>query len=173
LFHVLPPCLLLPRCVIGLDQMNIRVLVTLFGQFVDGIKRMDACLCFSLLWFVAHAVLFRVMDQRDAAEVSNLQQLRVALTLDNVNDVVYGWTTLHLAAGNGHADCVSYCIKMGANVNAPMLDILHCTLHHGTDTSMLFVCCWTRVRLLTPQMMRDVHHYIVLFATNICYTTTG
>jgi hypothetical protein len=36
---------------------------------------------------VAHIVLFnRVMNQFDAAENGDLQQLRVALTVENVND---------------------------------------------------------------------------------------
>jgi ankyrin repeat protein len=52
-----------------------------------------------------------------AALDGNLQQLRDALTVDNVNASNCGWTALHYAALRGHADCVSYCIEMGANVN--------------------------------------------------------
>jgi hypothetical protein len=50
-----------------------------------------------------------------------LQQLRVALTADNVNNVDasdWGCTALHLAASNGHDECAKFCIEMGANVNA-------------------------------------------------------
>jgi ankyrin repeat protein len=47
------------------------------------------------------------------------QQLRVALTVDNVNDVdEHCWTALHHGAYIGDVDCVNYCIEMGANVNA-------------------------------------------------------
>jgi ankyrin repeat protein len=67
-------------------------------------------------------VLFRVMNQFEAAEEGNLQQLRVALTVNNVNDVdhVSGWTALHffVDASDGPVDCVKFCIEMGANVNA-------------------------------------------------------
>jgi ankyrin repeat protein len=78
---------------------------------------------FSSWCFVAHTVLFnRVMNQFEAAQVGNMQQLRVALTVDNVNDADYdgGWTALHWAAYayNGHEECVKFCIEMGANVNA-------------------------------------------------------
>jgi hypothetical protein len=73
-----------------------------------------------LVRFVAHTVLYnRVMDQFVAAKMGYLQQLRVALTVDNVNDCdEYGRTALHLAACNGQDECVKYCVKMGANVNA-------------------------------------------------------
>jgi ankyrin repeat protein len=51
--------------------------------------------------------------------VGNLQQLRIALTVDNVNDVNHGTTAaLHYAAHHGHAECVKLCLEMGANVNA-------------------------------------------------------
>jgi ankyrin repeat protein len=41
----------------------------------------------------------RVMSQFEAARIGDLQQLRVALTAGNVNDVdVYGRTALHWAA---------------------------------------------------------------------------
>jgi ankyrin repeat protein len=59
------------------------------------------------------------MDQFEAAQDGDMQQLRVALTVDNVNDVGDGgWTALHLAAHDGHNECVKFCIEMGANVNA-------------------------------------------------------
>jgi ankyrin repeat protein len=69
---------------------------------------------------VAHTVLFSsVMNQFEAARDGDLQYLRVALTVCNVNDGnMYGWTALNLAAGNGRVDCVKYCVEMGANVNA-------------------------------------------------------
>jgi hypothetical protein len=53
----------------------------------------------------AHTVSFsRVMDQLEAARDGDLHQLRVALTVNNVNDVsrVDGWIALHFAARNGH-----------------------------------------------------------------------
>jgi hypothetical protein len=57
--------------------------------------------------------------QFDAARVGDLHLLRVALTVGNVNDVSGGgWTALHWAAENGHEECVTYCLEMGANVNA-------------------------------------------------------
>jgi ankyrin repeat protein len=60
------------------------------------------------------------MDQFDAARVGDLQQLRAALTLENVNDAVGadGWTALLYASLNGHVECAKLCIEMGANVNA-------------------------------------------------------
>jgi ankyrin repeat protein len=63
------------------------------------------------------------MDQFEAAQHGDLQQLRVALTVDNVNDGDDDgrndcWTALHWAADNGHNECVKFCIEMGANVNA-------------------------------------------------------
>jgi ankyrin repeat protein len=65
----------------------------------------------------------RVVKQSDGPFTSawkgDLQQLRVALTVDNVNDVDgAGYTALHYAVSNGNVDCVKYCIEMGANVNA-------------------------------------------------------
>jgi hypothetical protein len=70
--------------------------------------------------FVAHTLLFnRVMNQFEAARVGDLQQLRVALSVDNLNDGdEYGCTALHYAAEYGHDECVKYCIEMGADVNA-------------------------------------------------------
>jgi ankyrin repeat protein len=63
------------------------------------------------------------MDQLDAAERGDVQRLRVALTVNNVNDVDgFGWTALHCAATYKHVDCVKYCIEMGANVNARTID---------------------------------------------------
>jgi hypothetical protein len=59
-----------------------------------------------------------VMDQFEAAQDGDLQQLRVALTVDNVNGERYGWTALHWAAHYGHDKCAKYCVEMGANVNA-------------------------------------------------------
>jgi ankyrin repeat protein len=59
------------------------------------------------------------MDHFKAARIGDLQELRVALTADNVNDTLGGgWTVLHWAARNGHDGCVKYCLEMGANVNA-------------------------------------------------------
>jgi ankyrin repeat protein len=57
------------------------------------------------------------MDQFNAAREGDLQQLRVALTRDNVNDID---TALHHAADayGGSVDCAKYCIEVGANVNA-------------------------------------------------------
>jgi hypothetical protein len=75
---------------------------------------------FSCRLFVAHIVLSnRVMNQFDAARIGDLQQLRVALTAGNVNNVrdSDGWTALHYAAQYGHIDCVNYAIEIGANVN--------------------------------------------------------
>jgi hypothetical protein len=65
---------------------GVIVTLSLFGRLVDGMKRMDVvfdscCFCS----FVAHTVLFRVMNQFEAAQDGDLQQLRVALTVDNVN----------------------------------------------------------------------------------------
>jgi ankyrin repeat protein len=58
------------------------------------------------------------MDQFRAARIGDLQQLRVALNVHNVNDVDRGWTALHLATRNGSVGCVNYCLEMGANANA-------------------------------------------------------
>jgi ankyrin repeat protein len=61
------------------------------------------------------------MDQLqfEAAWTGDLKQLRLALTVDNVNDVDDdGCTALHLAARSGYDECVEFCIEMGANVNA-------------------------------------------------------
>jgi ankyrin repeat protein len=60
------------------------------------------------------------MDQFVAARRGNLQQLRVLLTTNNVNEVDgTGWTSLLYAAGNGYVECVRWCLQMGANVNTP------------------------------------------------------
>jgi ankyrin repeat protein len=59
------------------------------------------------------------MNQFKAARSGDLQQLRGALTVDNVNDGnVFGCTALHCAASDGHDECVKFCIEMGTNVNA-------------------------------------------------------
>jgi ankyrin repeat protein len=59
------------------------------------------------------------MNQFEAAQDDDLQQLRVALTVDNVNNVHdSGWTALHYSTYRGTVECVKYCIEMGANVNA-------------------------------------------------------
>jgi hypothetical protein len=88
--------------------------------------------CFSCLFTPfnrvesSHTLYFnKVMNQFLAARHGDLQQLRVALTVDNVNDVDGdGWTALLYAAygaaygAYSHGDCVKHCIEMGANVNA-------------------------------------------------------
>jgi ankyrin repeat protein len=93
---------------------------------------------FSILFFLSssHTPLFsRVMNQFYAAGKGDLQQLRVALTVNNLNDDDYdGLTALHCAANSGYADCVKLCIKMGANVNARSiggLTPLHIPLFEG------------------------------------------
>jgi ankyrin repeat protein len=59
------------------------------------------------------------MNQFFAAGRGDLQELRVVLTVDNVNAVDYGsFTALHCAVMDGYVDCVNYCIEMGAKVNA-------------------------------------------------------
>jgi ankyrin repeat protein len=59
------------------------------------------------------------MDHFIAAELGNLKALQRLLTPDNVDDVdLLGLTALHLAAWDGHLECVKWCVKMGANVNA-------------------------------------------------------
>jgi ankyrin repeat protein len=58
------------------------------------------------------------MSQFKAAQEGDLQQLRAALTVDNMNEVDGGWTVLHNAASFGSVDCAKYCVEMGANVNA-------------------------------------------------------
>jgi ankyrin repeat protein len=71
-----------------------------------------------LFSFVSHTVLFnRVMDRFKAAQRGDLQELRVVLTIDNVNDALGGRTALQWAAREGHNECVMYCIEMGANVS--------------------------------------------------------
>jgi hypothetical protein len=72
------------------------------------------CICF------AHSVVQkRVTDQFEAARKGDLEDLRDALTTDNVNDTdVGGWTALQWAVYSWHFNCVKYCIEMGANVNA-------------------------------------------------------
>jgi hypothetical protein len=66
------------------------------GLSVDEMKRMDVVFDFVFLW-LSHTPLFnRVMNQFEAAEMGDLQQLRVALTVNNVNAVDSdGWTALH------------------------------------------------------------------------------
>jgi ankyrin repeat protein len=86
--------------------------------------------------FIPQTLLFhRVMDQFEVARDGDLQQLRVALTVDNVNDGdECGWTALHIAARYGHDECVNYCVEMGANVNARSDDgwtPLHPASMHG------------------------------------------
>jgi hypothetical protein len=67
---------------------------------------------------VANRVV-QVMDQFEAAREGDLQQLRVALTASNVNDIDGGgWTAFHWAAYDGSVDCLNYCIEMSANVSA-------------------------------------------------------
>jgi ankyrin repeat protein len=59
------------------------------------------------------------MHRFDDAWTWELQQLRVAVTVDNVNAVNNdGWKVLHFVAEGGSVDCVKCCIEMGANVNA-------------------------------------------------------
>jgi hypothetical protein len=77
-----------------------------------------------------------VMNQFEAVQRGDLDQLRAALTLDNVNvqNGFDGWTTLHCAAANGHVECSKYCIEMGAKVNAQSKNgytPLHCASSHG------------------------------------------
>jgi ankyrin repeat protein len=60
-----------------------------------------------------------VMNQFEAAGNGNIQQLRVLLTVDNVDDVFgSGWTALHYSTYESHYECVKHGIEMGANVNA-------------------------------------------------------
>jgi ankyrin repeat protein len=67
------------------------------------------------------------MDPLIAAHTGDLQKLRVALTVDNVNVATpygpsAGWTALHYATTSGSVDCINYCVQMGANVNARDID---------------------------------------------------
>jgi ankyrin repeat protein len=75
------------------------------------------------------------MDQFDAAERGDLQQLRRLLTTNNVNDVDVrrncGKTSLHWAAMRGHVECVKLCLEMGANVNSRDIN---------EDTALPFAC---------------------------------
>jgi ankyrin repeat protein len=58
-------------------------------------------------------------NQFEAAREGDLDQLRVALTLGNVDSVFGGSrTALHFAAWFGHFECVKLCLEMRANVNA-------------------------------------------------------
>jgi hypothetical protein len=101
-------------------------------------------------WFVLfvvgpHCVVQGVMDQFRAAKVGDVQQLRLALTVNNV-DVVddYGWTALLYASRNGHVDCVRYCIKMGTNVNARTrngYNVVHCTSFKGHGARIVGCGC--------------------------------
>jgi ankyrin repeat protein len=64
------------------------------------------------------ALVDAVMSQFEAVRIGDLQQLRVALTAGNVNNVdLNGWTALLYAANTGNVECVKFCIDMGANVN--------------------------------------------------------
>jgi hypothetical protein len=54
------------------------------------------------------------MDQFRAAREGDLQKLRDALTVGNVNRMdVVGFTALHF----GRIECMKYCLDMHANVN--------------------------------------------------------
>jgi hypothetical protein len=83
---------------------------------MKGFRRVD-CQVGGLLLIV---LLNRVMNQFEAARDGDLQQLRVALTVENVNGERYGGgqTALQLAVRHGHEECAKFCIEMGANVNA-------------------------------------------------------
>jgi ankyrin repeat protein len=89
------------------------------------------------------------MDQLIASEDGDLQQLRVALTVNNVNDVDEDdFTALHFAAFSGRVDCVKLCIKMGANVNARTgwgLTPLHCASLDGRTNIVRLLLEWVRV----------------------------
>jgi ankyrin repeat protein len=64
------------------------------------------------------------MNQFEAAGAGNLQTLRSLLTPNNVDDMderVYGCTTLHVAVMWAH-DCVKLCLELGANVNLRAID---------------------------------------------------
>jgi ankyrin repeat protein len=78
------------------------------------------------------------MDKFTAVKEGDLQQLRVALTVDNVNDVDdRGKTVLHwAAAAYERFDCVKHCIEMGANVNARTLTG-HTPLHFASFYSVM------------------------------------
>jgi ankyrin repeat protein len=53
-----------------------------------------------------------------AAEEGDAEQLRLALTPENVDDVIdYSWTALHRATYSGSVECVNVCLEMGADVN--------------------------------------------------------
>jgi hypothetical protein len=79
------------------------------------------------------------MNQFTAAEEGDLQQLRVALTADNVNDVDdAGNTALHHTANGGYMNCFEYCLELGANVNASD----HCgytPLHYASSLGRLIL----------------------------------
>jgi ankyrin repeat protein len=77
------------------------------------------------------------MNQFEAAKKGALQQLREALTTNNVNAFQFGHegsTTLHYTT-KGHLECVKLCIEMGANVNVCHADgwtPLHHAAQNGT-----------------------------------------
>jgi hypothetical protein len=75
------------------------------------------------LWFYdfefwsVHSVEFnRMTESMRAALRGDLQQLRVAVTVDNVND--NSDRVFQAAAWGGNIDCVKFCLEMGANVNS-------------------------------------------------------
>jgi hypothetical protein len=72
--------------------------------------------------FVPHAVQTIAMDQFEAAQTGNLQQLRALLTPGNIDDTSEGLTALHNAAIYGQVECISLCVSMGANVNIQARD---------------------------------------------------
>jgi ankyrin repeat protein len=72
--------------------------------------------CFSFV-FLLNVML--VMSQFQAIRNRDIHQFRVALTVDNLDDVdSFDWTVLHVSVHKSHFECVKHCIEMGANVNA-------------------------------------------------------
>jgi ankyrin repeat protein len=86
-----------------------------------------------------HTPYHRVMNQFKAAREGNLDQLRAALTLDNIDDVENGGlTALYFAAWYGYVECAKLCVEMHANVNARD-DTGHTSLHYATSYGTLGV----------------------------------
>jgi ankyrin repeat protein len=135
---------------------------------VDGDEEALFQSCF-LVRLYSHRVVKQCDGPVRCCWRGQLAKVACFIAVNNVNNVDGGgWTALHWSANSRNVDCVKYCLKMGANVNA-RTNSGSTPLHRASwDGHVNVVCVLLDAgAIVDEKKVMDGHHYIMLFATNM------